>query len=1162
MNFVLDRDKLVARRKVVPGAPERSPLFRRVAAGKMPPPGEGDRLSPSDVALLRRWIEAGAPSPSPGGPPVLLTDAAVFDLVLTDLEKLDRRARRFTRYFTLHTLANAGALPGELQTYRNALAKLVNSLSWHPRLTLPRAVDANGLVLRIDLRDFQWDANLWNRVLTDYPYGVVHDTAVARAVLVATATRMPVVRADWFVATASRAPLYYEMLQIPSNLSELERQLRVDVAANIQQERVTRLGFNGSGVSRNNRVLERHDSMNGSYWRSYDFESVPQNLIERNILLPDRRNIFAYPLGPGLGENGFLPAGGEVIFDLPNGLHGYVLVNGNGVRVDRAPTAIVSDPRRPDRAVEAGVSCMNCHATGILPKDDQIRDHVWKNRKAFSRADAELVQALYPPAKKTRAQMEADAERFRKAVVKTGNRPAAAEPVMAMTLRFEADVDLPTLAAEAGLEQAKLLPHLTATENLSRNLGALKVPGATVSRQVVAQSFGDLVKEMRLGVVFQPGTTGELLPDATGELDPLEAQSSPANAMDFTADGKLAALASNDKTVRLIDLVTERDLRRMIGHTASLWAVAFSPDGTQILSGGKDGSVRLWDVDTGRELKKLDGHLDLVSAVVFSPDGKRALSAGYDHEVILWDLDKGERVEGFSFRDGAKYVHSAAFSPDGRWALLAADRSIYLLNGRTGKVIRKIDGHTSSVTQAVFSRDGTRILSASDDGTVRLWDSATGKQLRLFRGHEGYVKSVALSPDGKQALSGGSDATVRLWDVADGKQLRVFRKHTEPLVAVRFRNEKWTLSGSRDAVVLPWRIGGVPVVKTPNPVTPRPPDVTPAPGPTVPLLRPLAIVPVGGTVGGLALAPDGKALYYFNRTENTLGRLEAKGYGRARPVLLAEGTDTLGLSPDGKWLVATTVVRERDTVRTKVQTFDPDTLAVRKSFWVDAAAYDLAVGERGLAFVTGATGDWTDLTAIDLKKGAVAGRWGGVWVRSFLRLSGDGRRIYFSSQGVAPGTLDALVIPTRFDDRPAVYRAPAYEKNGLGGEFTISPDGKYLLSRSGTVLRLAPEREEDMRLHVKLPPFLAAAVDVEGRAAYVLGRDGELRQYSYPDFRPAGTYRLSLSGYALVVDGKNGRLYVAGFDPAAVAERPRARGHGDIHVYDLAALRRAVTAAR
>jgi len=250
MNFILDPAKLVARKKIIPGQPDQSPLFKRLSTGKMPPPGEQPRPSPTDVAVVRQWIEAGAPSATPAAQRPLLTDAAVFNLIFADLEGQEQRGRRFLRYFSLAPLANAGLSTDELQTYRNALAKLVNSLSWHPRITIPKAVDPDGLILRIDLRDYQWDANLWNRLLAEYPYGVLNDAAVARTVVVGTATRVPCVRADWFLANASRAPLYYDLLQIPSNLSELERQLHVDVAVDVQQERVMRAGFLGSGISR------------------------------------------------------------------------------------------------------------------------------------------------------------------------------------------------------------------------------------------------------------------------------------------------------------------------------------------------------------------------------------------------------------------------------------------------------------------------------------------------------------------------------------------------------------------------------------------------------------------------------------------------------------------------------------------------------------------------------------------------------------------------------------------------------------------------------------------------------------------------------------------------------------------------------------------------
>ena len=259
-----------------------------------------------------------------------------------------------------------------------------------------------------------------------------------------TRCKLAYVRADWFVAVGSRPPLYHDILQLPRSEQELERLLRIDTAESVRQERAARAGFNGSGVSRNNRLIERHESGATVYWKSYDFAANT-----------GRQNLFARPLGPGSSDADFSHDGGEIIFSLPNGLQAYFLADAKGERIDKGPTAIVSDPRRPDRAVENGLSCMSCHARGIIEKNDQVRGHVLKNKDAFAESALETLLALYPPNDKMIALMRTDAKRFQDAVAHTGAPLSATEPITALALRFEAELDLPLVAAESGITPAE-----------------------------------------------------------------------------------------------------------------------------------------------------------------------------------------------------------------------------------------------------------------------------------------------------------------------------------------------------------------------------------------------------------------------------------------------------------------------------------------------------------------------------------------------------------------------------------------------------------------------------------------------------------------------------------------------------------------------------------
>ena len=167
-DYALDGDRLVARKKVVPGKPAESELYRRLRDGEMPP-AKAPRPDAREIALLRTWIEAGAPAlPTP--PRTFLSAAALHRLMAEDLRTVPPRQRRFIRYLTVTHLSNAGRPEAELRACRQVLSGVVNALSWHPHLTPPRVADPARTIYRLDLRDYRWQARTWQRLVAAYRY--------------------------------------------------------------------------------------------------------------------------------------------------------------------------------------------------------------------------------------------------------------------------------------------------------------------------------------------------------------------------------------------------------------------------------------------------------------------------------------------------------------------------------------------------------------------------------------------------------------------------------------------------------------------------------------------------------------------------------------------------------------------------------------------------------------------------------------------------------------------------------------------------------------------------------------------------------------------------------------------------------------------------------
>jgi hypothetical protein len=176
-----------------------------------------------------------------------------------------------------------------------------------------------------------------------------------------------------------------------------------------------------------------------------------------------------------------------------------MLINEQGQRIDKGPLSVVSDPKRPDRAVENGISCMTCHVQGLIVKKDQIRPHVEKNPASFSEAELQTIKALYVPDTKLESWFTKDNDHFRAAVRQTSGKVTITESITGLVGYFEQEVDLNAAAAELGMAPGELSDKLGESADLMRVLGPLRVPGGTVQRQVFTETFRAQVEQFRLG---------------------------------------------------------------------------------------------------------------------------------------------------------------------------------------------------------------------------------------------------------------------------------------------------------------------------------------------------------------------------------------------------------------------------------------------------------------------------------------------------------------------------------------------------------------------------------------------------------------------------------------------------------------------------------------
>jgi len=199
------------------------------------------------------------------------------------------------------------------------------------------------------------------------------------------------------------------------------------------------------------------------------------------------------------------------------------------------------------------------------------------------------------------------------------------------------------------------------------------------------------------------------MPDREGCVEQSTGQRVDANVAATSPDGKVAAQATPNGTVQLLDSTSGKLLRMLPAGHQGVQAVAFDPSGKRVATGNWDGTAVLWDVASGRALQTFTGHNGIVETVAFSPDGTTLATGGEDATAKLWDLKTGQRL-------------------------------------------LTLTGHTLALTAVAFSPDGSRLATASEDGTVRIYVLPFDELLSVARAR---LTRTWSSAECRQYLPGG-----------------------------------------------------------------------------------------------------------------------------------------------------------------------------------------------------------------------------------------------------------------------------------------------------------------------------------------------------------------------------------------------------------------------
>lgn len=251
----------------------------------------------------------------------------------------------------------------------------------------------------------------------------------------------------------------------------------------------------------------------------------------------------------------------------------------------------------------------------------------------------------------------------------------------------------------------------------------------------------------------------------------------------FTPDGTVLASAggnNDDFAIRLWDVASGQSIGTLDGHSGIVWGVAFSPDGQILVSVSNDATAKIWDWRNGTLLQTLDFPSEVVS-VSFSPNGQILAVGGVDEPLgdvqnaAIWTFSVDSWKPLLKFPEYWN-ISALVYSPDGRWLVGGGtSRNVQIWRTGDGTSIFTLN-HAHQVVDAAISPDGSSVATATcqntvndecTEGAVWLWNLSTGRLINKLRGFPDVVESVAFSVDGSSLIAASRDGTLRVYATSD-----------------------------------------------------------------------------------------------------------------------------------------------------------------------------------------------------------------------------------------------------------------------------------------------------------------------------------------------------------------------------------------------------------